>query len=830
MESMITDARYGLKALAKDRGFTIASIVALALGIGANTAIFSVVNAVLLHPLPFENSSQLAAVWTSNQTRGYKRGLTAPPDYRAWKDQNQVFSGMAAYYMGDFNITGEQPERVRGAIVSTDLFQLLGIKPALGRPFMEQEGQFGAHRVVVLGESLWRRRFGADPALVGQPLTLNGESYTVVGIMPSSQWFDQPSRQADLWVPMAFEPASNKNSRNNYFLSVVARLAPGQTLSRAQANMNTVAHQLEQEYKENSGLGVNLVPLNRDGRDDARATLLVLFGAVVFVLLIACANVANLLLSRAAAREKETALRVALGASRGRLARQWLTENVLLATLGGILGLPLAWAAVHLMVGLAPDNLTRGAVITRGTDVNMNVPVLGFTLLLSLLTGVICSLLPIVQSSKPDLNKALKEAGRSSTGGARGHRTRNALVVCEVAIALVLLIGAGLMIKSFVQLQQVNPGFRADHILSVQIPLPDLKYKEAYQRTNFYQQLIDGIKASPDVESVGATTTLPLARGGGWGKMFSIDGQPPPATLDEVPAVEFRQVTPDYFRAMGVPLKAGRYFTDQDSQNSMGVVIVNETLARQFFNGQDAVGRRVWIGPPESLLPAKLLPPGGQFPRAIIVGVVGDSKTDGLNQPVDPEVYVPHVQGGGNIPLATMFLAVRTRSDPSRAAAAIRAQVWSIDRDQPIADVSTMEQRLSDSLWQPRFTMLLLGVFAGLAVLLGGVGIYGVVAYSVVQRTQEIGVRMALGARPAQVLRMMMGQGMSLVMVGLGIGLVVAILFTRAMATLLYGVSATDPWIFVLVSVLLAAITLLATVIPARRASRTEPMIALRYE
>jgi putative ABC transport system permease protein len=831
MEAVMQDLRYGFRMLVKNPAFTFIAVLALALGIGANTAIFSVVNVMLLRPLPFANPDQLVAVWTRNAARSTTRGSTAPPDFRAWQEQNTAFQGLGAYYLGDFNISARsEPERVRGAFVSSNLFPLLGTRPALGRLFSPEEEQFGRHRVAILGHGLWQRRFGSDPNLIGQQVTLNSESYTVVGVMPPDTWLRQAKQKAELWIPMAFEPGSNQNTRNNYFLNVIGRLKPGVEIAQAQAKMDVVAGQLEQDYKENAGLGARVVSLSEDTSGDNRPILLILLGAVGCVLLIACANVANLLLSRAASRERETALRIALGASRGRLIRQWLTENILLSALGGALGLALASWGLQAIVALAPENLSRTAIITQDVGISIDHRVLIFTLLLSVLTGVVFGLLPVLQASNPDLNKGLKDSGRSTTGSVRSRRMRGVLVVSEIALALVLLIGAGLMLKSFVRMQATDPGFNSDRLLTMQIALPELKYKEARQRTAFFQQAVERIKGLPGVQSVGATTGLPMSNES-WGKQFSIEGRTPPATLDQVEAVEFHQATPDYFRAAGISLLKGRFFTEQDTQDSPGVVIINEAVAKKFFPDEDPVGKRVWMGPPESMLSPTLLPPGGQFPRATIVGVIADVMSYGVDKPVEWEVFAPYLQGGGNIPLAKMYMAVRTSGDDPRSlAGAVRGEVRAIDADQPVADLKTMEQRLGDSLWQPRFNMILLAIFAGVAALLAAIGIYGVVSYSVAQRTPEIGIRVALGAQPGDVMKLIMRQGVVLAFFGLGIGLAAAFGLTRVLSSLLYGVSSTDLSIFAPVALLLLVITLLGSFIPARRAMRIDPLTALRNE
>lgn len=829
METLLQDVRHGFRMLTKSPLFTIVAILALALGIGVNTAIFSVVNVMLMRPLPFPQPDQLMAIWTTNAKRNSNRATTAPPDYRAWKE-NKSFDQIGAYFLDDFNISAtDQAERVRGANVTANLFPLLHVTPELGRLFTPQEEEFGQHRVVLLSHALWQRRFGSDPNVVGKPVTLNAESYTVVGVLPADSWLRQARQKAELWVPMAFEPGSNMNTRNNYFLRVIGRLKPGADISAAQSEMNTISMRLSQEFKENQGLGARIVSLAEDTVGDNSSTLLVLMGAVGFVLLIACANVANLLLARAAAREKETAVRIALGASWIRLMRLWVTENLWLSLIGGALGLILAYVGLQIILALAPENLSRDAIIARGVNIPIDYRVLVFTLLLSVLTGIIFGLLPALQAMNPNLTKALKESARGSTDSTRSRRIRGTLVVSEVALALILLIGAGLMLKSFMHLQSINPGFNSANLLTAQIALPDLKYKEGEQRSAFFQRAMERISALPGVQAAGATTSLPMSNES-WGKQFSIEGRQPPATLDQVEAVEYRQVTPDYFKAQGVPLLKGRFFTDQDTKNSPDVVIINDAVARTFFPNEDPIGKRIWTGPPESLLSPQLLPPGGRFPRMTIVGVVGDVLSYGVNRPIEWEVYAPHMQGGGNIPLPKMYLSVRTTGDPLALAGALRNEIRSIDPDQPVSDIRTMDQRLNDSLWQPRFNMLLLTIFASVAVLLAAIGIYGMISYSVTQRTSEIGIRVALGAQRSDVLKVVMKQGLIISLIGIVIGLGAAFALTRVLSTLLVGVSSTDLTIFGAVTFLLLLITLLGTFIPARRATKIDPIIALRAE
>ncbi|HVG21247.1 MAG TPA: ABC transporter permease [Blastocatellia bacterium] len=823
METLLQDLRYGIRMLMKRPGVTAVAVVALALGIGANSAIFSVVNTVLLRALPYSDPDRLMMVKETNLPRGEADVGVSTPDFREWRDRNQVFELMAAYAPRNFNISGGgEPERVRGVVTSTDLFGLLGVNPAQGRTFRPEEEQFGNHRVVVLSHGLWQRRFGADPGLVGQPITLNGEKFSVIGIMPAG--FQFPDKKAALWTPLAFAPDDSYNTRGNYWLNVIARLKPGVTKAQAQSDMKSVAERIESEFKENGGMGASVVSLREDTVRNVESALVLLLTAVAFVLLIACANVANLLLARSASRQKEIAIRTSLGANRSRVVRQLLTESLLLALAGGTLGLLLALWGVDVLVSLSPEDLPRL------NEIKIDSGVLIFTLGLSLLTSLIFGLAPALQTSKPDLNESLKEGSRGSTTGVGSRRVRGMLVVAEVAIALVVLICAGLMINSFMRLRNVSPGFKTDNILTLSIALPESRYPDSHAERSsaFFQELIGQVRALPGVEAAAVSSSIPFS-GGGWGKLFSVEGRPYPTSLEDMPVIQYRQLSNDYFQTMGIPVARGRAFNDQDTSESVRVAVINETLARRFFAEEDPIGKRVFMGPPEEIMPPGLLPPGFRFQRYTVIGVVSDVKHDGLDQPVRPEAYTLHAQGGDER-TRTMYVAVRTNSDPSNLVAAVRSQVLNIDKDQPIANVMTMEKRLSDSFSQQRFITLLLGVFAGVALILAGVGLYGVMSYSVTQRTHEIGIRMALGARASDVLRMVVSQGLRLTALGICIGLAGALLLTRLMRSLLFGVSATDPLTFAAISLLLTGVALVACFVPARRATKVDPMVALRYE
>ena len=805
METLWQDVRYGWRMLRAKPGFTAVAVTALALGIGANSAIFSVVNAVLLRPLPYPEPGQLAMVWLDNRRQGVRDDITSYPNFSDWRDQNQVFQGMAGVADWRMSLTGAgEPEELHGASVSANFFALMGVNPAAGRGFTAEEEEPGREQVVVLGHGLWQRRFGGEPGVVGRDLILSGRSYQVVGVMP--QGFQFPAR-AELWSPLAPNPRL-KAARGAFWLPVVGRLKPGVTRERAQAEMDVIARRLEEQYPNiNGGYGINVVALHEQTVGKIRPALLVLLGAVAFVLLIACANVANLLLARAAARQKEIAIRTALGAGRWRLVRQLLTESVMLALAGGALGLLLAIWGIDTLRALSPTN------IPRLDQLGIDRHVLLFTLAVSVVTGLVFGLAPTVQAWRATLNETLKEGGRGAAAGAGGQRTRRLLVVLEMAVTLLLLIGAGLMIRSFWRLQQVDPGFNPERLLTLRLSLPRSKYPEGLNVVAFYEQLQERLSALPGVQSVGATTSvlmdnLPNSSG------FSIEGRPrePEAQRLELP---FDSVTPTYFRSMGIPLLSGRTITPQDVADGPQVALVNEAVVRRYFPNEDPLGKRFKFGDPED-----------QAPWITIVGVVKDVRRQGLDTAARIASYLPHRQR----PARSLEVVIRAAGEPLALAGAARDTIRSLDRDLPITNLRTMSDVLSETSAQRRFNMLLLGLFAGVALLLAAVGIYGVMAYAVTQRTHEIGIRMALGARPRDVLSLVLKQGLGLALAGVALGLGGAFALTRLMASLLYEVSATDPLTFAAVALLLVGVASLASYLPARRATKVDPMIALRYE
>ncbi len=807
MGTLLQDLRFALRVLAKSPGFAIVAVMALALGIGANTAIFSIIDAVLLRSLPYGDPDQLVRVSQTQPTQNAgansgQGGPTSPANFVDWKTQNQSFSDMAAYSVAAFSLLGQrEPERVIGSHITPNVFGLLKVKPLLGRTLLPEDGKGAAEAVVVVSQGFWQRHFGSDPHVLGSSLNLDGSQYRLVGVMPAEFTF---GKDAQLWVPLVFTPQDLAN-RNTLYLEVVARLLPGVALGQAKANMTAVAHNI---VAEASGTGLRwdvvIVPLKEQAVGNLRATLYILLGAVGFVLLVACANVANLLLARAAQRTREIAVRTAMGASRRRLIRQTLTESVVLGFLGGAFGLVLAFWSLSLLVRFNPGN------IPRLEEVGIDAWVLVFTLAVSLLTGIAFGLLPAFQVSKTDLQRGLKDSGAQALVHHR-YRLRDLLVISEIALTLVLLIGAGLMIRSFQLLEAVDPGFNPDHVLTLRMTLPLGKYPQESQRSVFFQDVLERVRQIPQVKSDGLVTSLPL-EGGELRQLILIEGRP--LSPDEPLGGGMDVVSPDYFRTMGIPVLKGRYFTPLDRQDAPPVVIIDESMAREYWPDKDPIGQRVMI-------------PGVKPVYREIVGVVRGLKFFGLEQERRPTMYVPLLQYAGE---RTMSLVVKTQSDPSRMAAALRGAVWSVDRDQTVSTAVTMEQMLARSVAQRRFNTGIIEVFALVALLLAIVGIHGVLSYSVAQRTREIGIRMALGAERRRVLLSVLGQALSMVGVGVVIGIVASIGLTRLIASMLYGVGPLDLRTYLGMSALLVLVALVASYIPARRATKVDPLVALKYD
>jgi predicted permease len=819
METLWQDLRYGARMLMKKPGFTLIAVITLALGIGATTAIFSVVNGVLLRPLDYREPQEIVTLLNNG------RGPVSPANFLDFRAGSQSFTQMAAAESWGGTLAGnDKPEVIGGLRMGDGLFELLGVQPLLGRTLQGEDFQPGKDHVLVLSHKLWQRAFGGDPGVVGQPLTLSGESYTVVGVMPPQFQFPPFwSTRAEMWTPL--ELSNRATSRGGNSLRVFARLKPGVSLTQAQAEIDAMNGQLAQVYPEaNSGLNIRVDPLNEKVVGNVRPALLVLSGAVGFVLLIACANVACLLLARAATRQKETAVRVALGASRWRILRQLLTENLLLSLCGAAVGMLLAVWGVDLLTALLAGNSTSFSVrLPRLSEIKIDTAAFVFTLAVSLLSSMLFGLAPALGASKPDLNQMLKESGRGTAGGRRG--LRETLVVAELALALVMLIGAGLLMNSFLKLQAVDPGFNARNVLTMTTSVAGASQYVGPGREAFYRQLMERLTALPGVESASAINHLPLA-GDRWGRALAIEGRPLPPPGQGI-EVTFRVSRPDYFQTMGIALRDGRDFNDRDTANAPGVVILNETLALRHWPDEDPIGKRLTLDNPRD---------NSQAPQWLtVVGVVKDVKQESWMDAPSNEIYLPFQQSAGFFAstarqFTSMTIVVRTTVEPRSLAAAAQETVRTLDRNLPVSNVVTMEQVIADTLWQQRFNLQLIGLFAGLALVMAAVGLYGVMSYSVAQRTQEVGLRMALGAQQRDVMKLMVGQGMKLALIGVASGLLISIGLTRLMTKLLFGVSATDLTTFAVIATGLTLVAMVACWIPARRATKVDPMIALRYE
>ncbi|HEV7475788.1 MAG TPA: ABC transporter permease [Pyrinomonadaceae bacterium] len=801
MHSLFKDIQYGVRGLLKRPGFTIIAAITLALGIGANCAIFTVVNSVLLRPLPFPQSEEIAVLEGINPNAGITESNMSVPDFADWQSQNQVFAQLAGFVTGGMILAnGDDTERVRGTAVTTDFFPLFRTNAALGRTFAPDDSRKGVEPVAVLSDSLWQRRFGADPNVIGTKVTLSGKSATIVGVMPPG--FDYPA-QTEMWG--VFNVDAGAERRDNRFLNVIARLKPGVTPAQAKAQLDTINQRLAQTYYEtNNGWTVKVTNLRERMVGSLRLSLFVLLGAVAFVLLIACANVANLLLARATVRAKEMALRTALGASRWRIIRQLLIESMLLSIVGGVTGVLLSVWLTKLLIAISPPNSPRF------NEVKPDLRVLIFTIGLTLFTGFVFGLVPAFQSSRVDLNERLKEGGRGGMSGGHHNRMRSLMMVSEIALSFMLLVGAGLLIKSFMRLRDVSPGFTASNLLSVRLSAG--KYSNGVPRAQFFRQAVERLNTLPGIQSSGAVLSLPL--GGDTfnvGRAYIREGRP--ATPEESGNAAYLVTMPDYFRTMQIPLLAGRTFTEQDTGDGVKVMIVNETMAKQLWPGQSPVGKRLTIWRDE------------KFPREII-GVVGDIK-ESLDAEAGSQMYVPYAQDAN---WSSLSFVIRTNGDPLALAAGVRNELRSLDKAVPVFNVKSMDEVLATSVAPRRIPMLLLSAFAGVALLLAMIGIYGVTSYYVTQRTREIGIRMALGAQIGDVMRLVLKGGMVLAVLGIVIGLAGSFVLTRLMTSLLFGVNPTDVVTFAVVSLALLATALLASYLPARRATKVDPLIALRYE
>jgi len=804
MGTLLKDLRYGIRSLAKNPAFTAIALITLALGIGANTAIFSVVNAVLLRPLPYDDPARIVWLWDTQPQLATTP--TSLPDFLGWKEQNRSFDRLAAFQGGNMFVdAGDATTDTRVGLVTPDLFSVFRVSPVLGRTFTDEETLPGRFRVAVLSHSMWQSRFGSDPNVSGRTIQLNGAAYTIIGVMPAG--FSYPDR-AELWRPLPIDPA--KLDPGPHYLNVVGRLKPDITLAQAQADMSTIAARLSQQYKEkNAGHGVRLEPLTKVVVGDVGLALYVLLGAVGFVLLIACANLANLMLARVGTRQKEIAVRTALGASRIRIVRQLLTESIMLAIVGGGAGLLLAIWAVRWIVSLSGDT------IPRVQEISVDPRVAGFTLLVSVVTGVLFGLAPAIQVSRPDLTDALKESGRS-TAGLRRNRLRSALVISEVALSLVLLVGAGLMIRSFAKLNQVDPGFKPDQVMTMGVAFLRTRYPEDEQVAQGFSQILEHAANAPGVLSAGAISDLPLT-GSNISDSFTIEGRPP-IPKEAEPSTEYHIVTPRYFESMGIPLLSGRDIAPTDTRQSPNVVVINDVFARRHFAGENPLGHRLRLQ-------------GQERDPLLIVGVINNVRNLALDEQPTPEVYVPFLQD----PLSpnyqrAMTIVARTKSDPGAIAATLRAALTSVDKSLPLYAVKPLSEHLRDSLIRRRFNLVLLSLFGGVALLLAAVGIYGVISYGVTQRTHEMGIRTALGAKPRDVLKLVVRQAMVLALGGVGIGLLASLALTRLMKSLLFNVGVTDPLTFAAIALLMTLIALLACVIPAQRATKIDPLVALKYE
>jgi len=817
MEPLVKDIQYGFRSLVKRPSYTAIALITLALGIGANSAIFSVVNSVLLRPLAYRDSDRLVMIWGNFSKLNIERLTAKAAEYEDYRTQHQIFDQVAAFNNQSLNLTSvDQAERIVGARVTANLFSMLGAQTELGRSIATDEAEAGHNMVVVLSHGFWQRHFGGEATAVGQRLKLNDQDYTVIGVMPAGFQFPHASlpfaQPAEVWIPLAYSSEQVTQRQGPYYLNVLAHLKPGVTLSQTRTQMNTLGQIFEKEYRgyrgpngEDGGWRITIAPLQEEAVGNSRTALLLLFGAVGLVLLIACANVANLMLVRAAAQQKEVAIRAALGASRWRIARQWVIESLLLALLGSGLGLLLALWSIDLLIKLGPAGLPRVQ------EIKIDARVVVFTTGLAILTGVLCSLIPALRASNLDLQSALKES--RTLGGGRRQYGRNLLVVGEVALSLMLLIGAGLLVKTFVRLQRVNPGVAADQLLTAQINLPESRYREPAQASAFYRELIERLETLPGVQGASVSTMRPL-NGTARNDPFAIEGRP--FDSSNLTSAGWQMADANYFRTLGIPVVQGRDLTAQDTDEKSPIVaIINEAMARRFWPNENPIGRRITLGLPRP-----------DNPWVTIVGIAKDLPHRAIDSPPEPDWYLSRALG----PQRDRYLFVRTAGDPTNLAAAIRSQVSAIDREQPVTNIKAMRDVIAETIAPRKFNMLLFGLFAAISLVLAAMGIYGVISYAVAERTQEIGIRVALGARAVDVMNLVLRGGLNLALIGIAIGLAGAFALTRLMKSVLFGVTPTDAVTFASVSVGVIAVALLACYIPARRATKVDPLVALRYE
>ncbi len=817
MSALLQDLRYALRTFSTSRGSTAIAIAVLALGIGANAAIFSVTSAILLRPLPYKDPERVVFIWENQLSKGLREQMLSAVDFKDFQARSQGFEQLGAIFSQSSVLTvGETPERVDTAAVSPAVFEILGMPAAIGRSFAADEDQPDKNRVVILSAGLWERRFGRDPNILGKTLLLDGASYTVVGVARSG--FRVPESQSELWIP--YTPAPDDllpRRRGNRFLNVIGRLGPGVSLQRAQSQMRIVADQIARESPDmNAGRSVDLTPLREQMVGDVRPTLWMLMAAVIAVLLIACFNVAHLLLARAGAREKEIAVRTALGANPARLVRQLLTESVLLAVVAGCFGLLIAYWGTWILTKLAPAGLPQAEGLTAG-EVTLDWRVLVFTLGISVLTGLAFGLFPALSSARSNLNLVLRSGGRGGTGGRTRSRVRDVLMVCEVASSAVLLIGAGLLIRSLVRLQDVNPGFRPEHVLTMRLSLPPARYS-GLKVGLFYEQLLNRVSQLPGVQQAGICRFLPLG-GDDASLNFQIEGQPAVITADQ-PRAKFRTASGGYFAALRIPLLRGRMFDSRDNQHTPKVAIINDTAARRYWPDENPVGKRILSGLDDK-------------DWSTIIGVVGDVKHTGLDAAANPETYYHYLQIPAetmNIAEGTMALVIRTSSDPEGIVSAVRGELRSLDPGQPVFNVHSMQDVVTGSIAQPRFRTVLVSAFAGLALVLAALGLYGVVAYSVSQRMTELGIRVALGAQPSAILKLVLFHAGGLAAIGLAIGVAISFAAGRIVSKFLFGIHSDDPVTLAVVSLVILLVALVASLAPGFRAARVDPVIALRAE